>query len=202
MSRWPPRTAQRLHDAAMDLFAEQGFAATTVPQIAARAGLTTRSFFRWYPDKREVLFSGEDELPGLVARVFAEAPPGLEPMEVVQYGFRAVLNDRFEHLRPELLARWVIVQTDEGLRERHVGKLTILREAAERGFLDRGLGALDAELAGRLAVTLYDVIVERWLTQHDQPLVQVSDAVFASMHGLLPRRSTSTKAPFTSAQNS
>jgi len=62
----------------MELFTEQGFAETTVPQITARAGLTTRTFFRHFTDKREVLFAGEEELPVLVARLAAEAPSALD----------------------------------------------------------------------------------------------------------------------------
>jgi len=68
MSRWQPDARGRLERAAVELFTEQGFAATTVPQIAARAGLTTRTFFRHFADKREVLFAGDEELPALVAR--------------------------------------------------------------------------------------------------------------------------------------
>lgn len=184
MSRWPSGSAERLHDAAMALFAEQGFAATTVPQIADRAGLTTRSFFRWYPDKREVLFAGEEELPGVVARVFADAPPDLAPLDVVRHGFRAVLDIRLESLKPELLARWRIIRTDEGLRERHSRKLAILFEAAARGFRDRGLGPLDADLAGRLAVMIYDHTAERWLAQDARSFADISDEVCDALGAL------------------
>ena len=169
----------------MALFAEQGFAVTTVPQIAERAGLTTRSFFRWYPDKREVLFSGEDELPEIVTRVFADAPAHLEPLEVVRYGFRVVLDDHLTKLRPDFVARWRIIQTDEGLQERQSRKLALLREGARRGFLDRGLGRPDAELAARIAVSVYDAVVERWLSNEGRTFAEVGDEVIDSLHELL-----------------
>lgn len=81
-SRWQPNARERLERAAVELFLEQGFAETTVPQITARAGLTTRTFFRHFADKREVLFAVEEEIPGLVARLVAEAPASFWPDEV------------------------------------------------------------------------------------------------------------------------
>ena len=73
MMRWAPDARRRLERAAFELFGEQGYAATTVPQITARAGLTTRTFFRYFADKREVIFGG-DEIPDAAARLISEAP--------------------------------------------------------------------------------------------------------------------------------
>lgn len=165
----------------MELFAEQGFAATTVPQIADRAGLTTRSFFRWYADKREVLFVGEDELPTVVENFFAQVDPSLEPIEVIRHAFRAELASRHELLRSELQARRAIVQTDEGLQERQLKKHTILLGAAVRGFGERGLSAINAELAGRLAVAIYESAIERWLTDGTRSLADVSDELLDAL---------------------
>jgi len=80
MGRWQPGARERLERAALELFLEQGFAETTVLRITARAGLTTRTFFRHFVDKREVLFAGEEEMPALVERLMAEAPATLGPM--------------------------------------------------------------------------------------------------------------------------
>ena len=82
MSRWQPDARERLERAALELFTEQGFAETTVPQITAKAGLTTRTFFRYFADKREVLFSNDEEAAELAARMIAEAPAHLTPMEI------------------------------------------------------------------------------------------------------------------------
>lgn len=163
MTRWAPDAADRLHAAAIELFLERGFAATTVPEIAKRAGLTTRSFFRYYADKREVLFVGEDELPGVVERLFSEADPSLPPLAVIHQGLRSVVLPRLESFRDELLARHSIVRSDPGLRERQLRKHAILHEAAVAAFARRGLDGLDADVAGRLAVTIYDATLERWL---------------------------------------
>src|SRR5580692_4264648 len=101
MSRWQPDARERLERAALQLFTEQGFAATTVPQITARAGLTTRTFFRHFADKREVIFGG-DEIPALATRLMAEAPPSLTPMTLIIRGLRTVAETRFEGRREEI----------------------------------------------------------------------------------------------------
>ena len=171
MSRWQPDARGRLARAAVELSLEQGFAATTVPQIAARAGLTTRTFFRHFADKREVLFAGDEELPALVARLMAEAPATLGPMPVIAHGLETVAATRFEGQLAYLRTRRAIIQTDEGLRERELRKLVVLSDAIGRGFRARGLDELTATLAAQLAVTVFSVTIDRWLNQDgEQPL--------------------------------
>jgi len=187
VSRWAPDAEVRLHAAAMELFLEQGFAATTVPQITERAGLTTRSFFRYFADKREILFAGEDELPGVVARIFSEADPDLAPMDVVRLGCHSVLGPRLRRLRPDLLARRRVLESDEGLKERQLRKLAILHQAATGAFRDRGLGALEADLAGRIAVAVIDSALEQWLTDDTRSFETITDDLLDA----LPRLVTS-----------
>ena len=163
MNRWAPGAASRLHAAALELFVEHGFAATTVAQIAERAGLTTRSFFRYYADKREVLFAGEDDLPALVAQIFDDADAALTPMAAIDAGLRTVVIPLLEAARGEFRTRRIIVRSDEGLQERELRKLAILHTAATAAFARRGLGTLDADIAGRLAITVYDTTLELWL---------------------------------------
>jgi AcrR family transcriptional regulator len=180
MSRWAPDAESRLHSAALALFVEQGFADTTVPQIASRAGLTTRSFFRYYSDKREVLFAGEDELPGVIERIFANAGPELGPLEVIRKGLVEAVAPRLERLREELLIRRSVVRSDEGLREREQRKLGIVHDAATAAFRLRGLSLLDAEIAGRLAVVIYDTALQLWLDE-ERPIDRIVDEVTASV---------------------
>src|ERR1700735_2047578 len=122
VGRWQPDAQQRLERAAIDLFTRQGFAATTVPQIAQEAGLTTRTFFRHFADKREVLFGG-DEIPRLVTRLLADAPASLDPMTLILEGLKAFAGNQFEGRRAELRERRAIVRSDDGLREREISKL-------------------------------------------------------------------------------
>jgi AcrR family transcriptional regulator len=180
MSRWAPDAAARLHTAALELFVENGFADTTVPQIAERADLTTRSFFRYYADKREVLFAGEDELPGVIERIFADAGPELGPLEVIRKGLVGAVAPRLEALRDELLIRRMIVRSDDGLREREQRKLSIVHDAAASAFRLRGLSLLDADLAGRLAVVIYDTALQLWLDE-ERPIDRLVDEVIASV---------------------
>jgi AcrR family transcriptional regulator len=174
VSRWEPDARERLERAALDLFVEQGFTETTVPQITARAGLTTRTFHRHFADKREVLFAGEAELPGLVAELMAEAPAELSPMMVVVEGLQLLAAARFEGRRDQLRIRRAVVRSDDGLRERELRKLATLSEAITLGFRNRGVDELTATLTAQLAVTAFGVALARWLDQDDErPLTDV-----------------------------
>ena len=86
MARWEPGARERLVVAAVDLFTEQGYDATTVAQIAERAGVTRSTFFRYFPDKRELLMAGQETLSRLLAEGIAEAPRDASPLEAVAAG--------------------------------------------------------------------------------------------------------------------
>ena len=167
MSRWRPGARERLQQAAHELFAEQGFAATTVPEITARAGLTTRTFFRHFADKREVLYADDAEVPAMVARMMAEAPPAAEPLALIVEGLRTVAETRFEPRKAALRERRDIVASDEGLRERDLRKRANLAEAVRTGFLARGLDSATAVLLAETCVTLMTVAVADWLHRDD-----------------------------------
>jgi AcrR family transcriptional regulator len=185
MSRWQPNASDRLERAAVELFVEQGFAETTVPQITARAGLTTRTFFRHFADKREVLFAGEEELPALVARLMADAPASLGPMMLIAQGLETVAATRFEGRLEYLRKRRAVIQADEGLRERELRKLSILSEAISRGFRDRGVDDLTSTLAAQIAVTVFSVAVSRWLDQDgEQPLSELTHDTLRAVRSL------------------
>lgn len=195
MSRWEPGAAERLQAAALDLFVEHGFAAVTVPQITARAGLTTRTFFRHFADKREVLFTGEDALPAVMTKVFAEAPPESAPMDMIIKGLCDVVAPRFDGMRDYLRVRRGVVLADEGLRERDLRKRALIAEAAAAGFRDRGLSDLEASLAAQLAATIIDIAVSRWLDeQTDRPLAEVILEAASALEKIVtdPRRSPTT----------
>ncbi len=177
----------------MELFVEQGFAETTLPQITARAGLTTRTYFRHFADKREVLFAGEEELPELVARLMADAPASLGPMGVIVHGLETVAATRFEGRRDYLRTRRTIVQADEGLRERELRKLSVLSEAIGRGFLDRGVDELTATLAAQVAVTVFSVAIKRWLDQDAEQTL--SELVLDTLGALRSVTAEATEQP-------
>src|ERR1700684_1495682 len=86
MARWEPGARERLVAAAVDMFAEQGYDATTVAQIAERAGVTRSTFFRHFSDKRELLVAGQETLSRLLSEGITEAPPEASPLEAVAAG--------------------------------------------------------------------------------------------------------------------
>ena len=163
MSRWEPGARDRLERAALDLFLERGFDETTVPQITARAGLTTRTFFRHFADKREVLFAGEDEIPVLVTDLMAQAPASMRPMDVIGWGYQTIALTMFEHRIDYLRARRRVINRHDGLRERELRKLADLSDAIARGFQARGIDDLTATLAAETAVTVFKVSLQRWI---------------------------------------
>ena len=185
MSRWQPDARQRLQQAAIELFAEQGFAATTVPQITARAGLTTRTFFRHFADKREVIFGG-DEIPALATRLLAEAPPSLDPMTLIVGGLKTVAETRFEGRREEIRQRRDIIRSDEGLRERDLRKRAALGEAIKDGFVARGVGTATAALLAESTVTVLYVALDQWLdSSGDRTLFEIIGETFGSLQAVL-----------------
>jgi len=186
MARWQPDARERLRQAALELFAEQGFAATTVPAITARAGLTTRTFFRHFADKREVLFADEAELPAYAERLVAEAPADTSPLAIVLEGLRAVAEARFEG-RKDTVRQWrAIVATDAGLRERELQKRAALAAAVRNGFGVRGLDPTRAALLAETSATLMYVSVTAWLeTDDDRKLSDIIETTLGALRATL-----------------
>ncbi len=173
MPRWEPDAPERLERAALELFAESGFDQTTVPEIAERAGLTTRSFFRHFADKREVLFRGMDEVPDRVAGLLRDAPRSLSVIEMLSWGIETMARNFFEGHRDELRSRRAIVETDPGLKERDLRKQSEMAEAIARALEGDGLDQLSAAVAGKLAITISSTAIAHWLdAADDRPLVE------------------------------
>jgi AcrR family transcriptional regulator len=185
MGRWRPDARERLRQAAAELFAEQGFAATTVPEITARAGLTTRTFFRHFADKREVIFGGE-EIPALAARLIADAPASLDPAAVIIAGLRTVAETRFEGRREEVRLNRTIIRSDPGLGERDLRKRADLAAAIRDGFVGRGVAPSTAALLAESTVTVMFVALDEWLDQDgDRPLFEIMLGTLEELKGAL-----------------
>jgi AcrR family transcriptional regulator len=181
VSRWQPDARERLERAAIELFTEQGFAATTVPQITSRAGLTTRTFFRHFADKREVLFGG-GEIPGYAASLMAAAPPSVDPMTLLADGLQTFADTRFEGRREEFRLRRAIITSDPGLRERDLLKRAALAEVIRDGFVVRGVDPMTATLLAESGVTLLHVAIQEWLNADDDR--SLSEIIRAGLHSL------------------
>ena len=164
MARWEPNTRERLVRAALDLFAEQGYDATTVSQIAERAGgLTKMTFFRHFPDKREVLFAAGQEIHSrLLADAIAASPGAATPLQAVAAGLDAV-TDTFSDDRREFAARLrTVIAGNSELRERAVFKRAGLAEAMREALEKRGVPDPTASLAAELGVGAYYRAFEQW----------------------------------------
>ena len=168
MGRWEPDARGRLAKAAMELYAERGFEQTTVAEIAARAGLTERTFFRHFADKREVLFYGMEILRELLTRAIADAPASATPLEAVREALEAagaMLQENPDRVR----LRDAIVSANPDLQERELIKLAALAAALAGALRDRGVPEPAASLAAETGIAVFKVAFARWISDHGQP---------------------------------
>ena len=163
MARWEPNARERLVRAAVDLFTEQGYEATTVTQIADRAGgLTKTTFFRHFPDKREVLFAGQETHVRLLTDGIAAAPADATPLEAVGTALDA-LTDSFTDDRRDLGARLtVLIAANTELLERSVYKSTVLAAAMAQGLRKRDVPERTANLAAEIGMAAFNEAFTHW----------------------------------------
>jgi AcrR family transcriptional regulator len=166
MTRWEPNARGRLAQAAMELYRERGYNQTTVAQIAERAGLTERTFFRHFADKREILFAGGTEMQELVVAAVASAPDSATPLEAAMAGIEAA-GAMLEEQRGRQFARQrqaIIAGTPE-LRERELHKLAAIAAAVSEALRERGVGDPGASILGETAVAIFRISFERWVAE-------------------------------------
>jgi AcrR family transcriptional regulator len=168
VTRWTPDAAGRLAQAAMELYSERGFEQTTVAEIAARAGLTERTFFRHFADKREVLFAGAGELQGIVVSAVASAPDSATPIDAAAAGVEAagaLLQERREFARQ----RQTVIAANAELRERELIKLASLAAAIAEALRGRGVKDPAASLAAEASIAAFRIGFERWTSKAKAP---------------------------------
>ncbi|WP_406487947.1 TetR/AcrR family transcriptional regulator [Streptomyces phaeochromogenes] len=170
MSRWEPDARGRLEKAALDLYSERGYAQTTAAQIAERAGLTERTFFRHYADKREVLFGGSQALEQAFVDTLADVPQVAAPIDAMATTLETVAAfflERHEHSRQ----RQAVIVANAELRERELIKLASLSAALAATLRRRGVKDPAATLTAEAGITVFKVGFERWVTDNgDRPL--------------------------------
>jgi AcrR family transcriptional regulator len=172
MSRWKPDAEGRLIKAAITLFDEQGYDATTVTQITEAAGLTKRTFFRYFADKREVLFNGSRDLQQRWVTGIETAPAAVGAMGAVSAGLDEVA-EMFADRHPFARMRSRIVVANPELQERELIKLQSLATAIEVALVQRGVPAESAVLAAQAGVTVFHVAFARWVQQDDPAVLKV-----------------------------
>jgi len=164
MGRWEPDARGRLMKAALELYGARGFEQTTVAEIAERAELTERTFFRHFADKREVLFAGAGALQDLLVRTVARAPAGLAPIEAAAAGIEAAgaaIQEAGELPRQ----RQSIIDASAELQERELIKLASLASALADALRRRGVTEPVASLAAEAGIAVFKIAFERWIEE-------------------------------------
>jgi AcrR family transcriptional regulator len=162
VSRWEPNARGRLEQAALELYRERGFENTTVAEIAARAGLTERTFFRHFADKREVLFSGAGALQDLLVSKVDGAPESVSPIEAIVSAFAEAGDGMFEERRDFARGRQAVIAANRELEERELIKFASLAAALADALRRRGVTSPAASLAAEAGVAVFRVAFERW----------------------------------------
>jgi AcrR family transcriptional regulator len=163
MGRWEPNARGRLETAAMKLYAERGFESTTVAEIAERAGLTERTFYRYFADKREVLFYGAPALQALLVGAVDGAPQSRSPIDVVVAALMAAATEIFEERRDFARRRQAVIAANTELQERELVKLATLGSALTAALRRRSVDEPGASLAAEAGIAVFKIAFDRWV---------------------------------------
>ncbi|MEU0964273.1 helix-turn-helix domain-containing protein [Streptomyces sp. NPDC005917] len=183
MARWEPNARLRLVRSALDLFGEQGYDSTTVAQIAERAGLTKTTFFRHFPDKREVLFAGQEVHSRLLTEGVAAAPDTATPLEAVAVALDA-LTASFTPEQREFAPRLsAVIAGHSELRERLAFKELNLAATLADALRRRGVPDPAASLAADLGLRAFSMAFAQWITpENDRPFPGLARDSLTELH--------------------
>jgi AcrR family transcriptional regulator len=165
MARWEPGAPERLQQAALELFATRGYEQTTATEIAESVGLTERTFFRHFSDKREVLFHGQD----MFVRAFLDgvdaAPRDASPIEIVACALQSAAALFPDERRPHSRTRQSVIEQNPALRERESHKLAGLATTVADALRARGVDELAATLAAESGATVFGIAFTQWIRE-------------------------------------
>ncbi|MFJ6706851.1 MULTISPECIES: TetR family transcriptional regulator [unclassified Streptomyces] len=181
MGRWKPGAGDRLREAALSLYLERGFEQTMVADIAERAGVTARTFFRHFADKREVLFADSSALEEKALAALDGMPAATSALDAVA----AVLDTVAQMVggdRELARKRQTVIMANADLRERELIKLTSLSAALADSLRQRGIGDLEASLAAETSIAVFRVAFSRWVTATEDQVLQ--DIMRETLHRL------------------
>jgi AcrR family transcriptional regulator len=192
MVRWEPGARERLQAAALDLYVRQGFEETTAEEIARSAGLTERTFFRHFADKREVLFDGQHLLQQAFLQGVAATPEGASPLAMIASALRASAEffpvERKEYSR----RRQSIIEANPALQERELLKLAGLASAVAAALRSRGITEPAATLAAESGVTVFGVAFRAWVAEGEgRPFVEIEQEALRGLTVMVAGLSTS-----------
>jgi AcrR family transcriptional regulator len=152
---------RRLQQAALELFGTKGFDLTTAAEIAEKAGVTERTFFRYFADKRDVLFDGETALADVLTASMREAPAEMGPWDVLFRAFAAA-EYLFVENREFTLPRHAVIQSDPALQERALAKTRSLTASLDAALRERGVSVHLAMLAAQVGMAAMSHAVASW----------------------------------------
>ena len=167
MSRWKPEARVRLEQAALELYGERGFEQTTVAEIAQRAGLTERTFFRHFTDKREVLFGGAGVLNEFLMSSVADAPLSLAPIDTIGTALESV-GAHLEQRRNTARLRQNIINANGELQERELIKRASMASALAVALGRRGVGEPIASLTAEAGIAAFKIAFSIWISDSNQ----------------------------------
>jgi AcrR family transcriptional regulator len=171
-----------MREAALKLFHEKGYDGTTAAEIAARAGVTERTFFRHFPDKREVLFN-EAELGAKLQAAIAEAPPKLGPVEAVVWAFQS-LAPMFEENLPFAEPGQAVIAQTPALQERQLAKTASITRTIAEALRHRAIEPALADLAAATGMAATGHGLQTWVQDPSSPLVEHFEKAFLALKGL------------------
>jgi AcrR family transcriptional regulator len=164
MGRWEADARGRLQQAAMGLYLERGYADVTVAEIAETAGLTKRTFFRHFADKREVFFSGAQLFETVVLEAVEHAAEEVPPLDAVVGAF-AVGATRLAEYAEFQRQRRALIASSTDLQERELVKMAGLTAQVAEALHRRGADVHEARLAAHTGVAVFTVAYDRWVDE-------------------------------------
>lgn len=167
MPRWDPCAQDRLREAALELFLKHGYENVTVAEITERAGLTRRTFSRYFTDKRDVLFAGSEQLPAVLARSVRDAGSALSPFEALLAAL-VDLSGPLAGQASHAAQRRAVVRASPELQERGRTKFAAMTDAAAGALRDRGAAESEAALLAQVGVAIFRTALDRWTDQPDE----------------------------------
>lgn len=186
MTRWEPGARERLTAAAMQLYASKGFDETTVAEIAEVAGLTERTFFRYYADKREVLFAGSELLEQQMVDGIAAAESGASPLALLRAAVEAAASYFPDERRAHSRSRAAVIAANPQLLERELRKMSSLSEAVSAALSARGVPEPTASLAAQSGVTVFRLSFAEWIADgSERSFSDIQRDMFARLGALV-----------------
>jgi AcrR family transcriptional regulator len=182
MVRWEPGARERLQAAALELFASRGFEQTTAAEIAQAVGLTERTFFRNFSDKREVLFHGQEQFLRAFVDGVDQAPVGASALELIASALHSAAAFFPDERRPYSRLRQTVIDRNPPLQERELAKLAGLAATVAAALRARGIAEPAATLAAQSAATVFGVAFTQWIREGEtRSLPAIADDVLREL---------------------